>query len=322
MAKGKFRLRRRVLFVCIVAAALTFTTLGVAACGSSSSPSSTSSASATVGVPNPLTGIAAPTEDATLAALVPKALRDKGYISVGTDATYAPKEFVAADGHTLIGTDIDFAYAVGDVLGIKMRFVQASFDSLIPSILNGKFDLGDSSAAPTPAREKVVTFVTTDYSGEGLLIRKADVGKYSKLTDFSGQTVAALRGSLEVQDAQTASAQLKAAGKPGITIQVYPDGNSAFLALNSGRVAAVFADTPSVSYQATQSKGAMVVVGPVYRAGLEGMFMTKTSGLDAPLVRAMNELIANGTYQKILQKWNEGSSALKTSVINPKTEQG
>jgi polar amino acid transport system substrate-binding protein len=322
MVTGRSRFRcRSVAFM--VAAALIFAILGLAACGSSSTSSSaTTDASATPGALNPLTGVAAPAEDASLAALVPKALRDKGYIAVGTDATYAPKEFVAADGHTLIGTDIDFAYALGDVLGIKMKFVQASFDSLIPSILNGKFDLGDSSAAPTPAREKVVTFVTTDYSGEGLLIRKADANKYSKLTDFSGQTVAVLRGSLEVQDAQAATAQLKAAGKPGITVQVYPDGNSAFLALNSGRAAAVFADTPSVSYQATQSKGAMVVVGPVYRAGLEGMFMTKTSGLDVPLVRAMNELIADGTYQKILQKWNEGSSALKTSVINPKSEQG
>ncbi len=320
MLTGRSRFRGRMLAGCL---ALVVAALGLGACGSSS-PSSTASAGAgvTAGPLNPLTGVAAPAEDANLAALVPKALRDKGYIAVGTDATYAPKEFVAADGHTLIGTDIDFAYAIGDVLGIKMKFSQASFDSLIPSILNGKFDLGDSSAAPTPAREKVVTFVTTDYSGEGLLIRKADASKYGKLADFSGQTVAILRGSLEAQDAQAASDRLKAAGKSGITVQVYPDGNSAFMALNSGRAAAVFADTPSVSYQATQSKGAMIVVGPVYRAGLEGMFMTKSSGLDRPLVRAMNELIANGTYQKILQKWNEANAALKTSVINPKSEQG
>jgi polar amino acid transport system substrate-binding protein len=314
---------RRHLMLAIAAVAMTALVAGLSACGSSS-PSSASSASASTSTAalNPLDGVTAPAKDPALAALVPQALRDKGYISVGTDATYAPKEFMAADGHTVVGTDIDFAYALGDVLGIKMKFVTASFDSLIPSIVNGKFDLADSSAAPTPEREKVVTFVTTDYSGEGLLIRKADVGKVSKLADLSGQTVAVLRGSLEVQDVQKASAQAKAAGKPGMTVQVYPDGNSAFLALNSGRAAAVFADTPSVSYQATQSKGAMVVVGPVYRAGLEGMFMSKSSGLAEPLVKAMNELIANGTYQQILKKWNEGSSALKSSVINPKSEQG
>ena len=87
---------------------------------------------------------AAATTDAELAALIPEAVADDGVIVVATDASYTPNEFFAEDNTTLIGMDIDLGTALGDVLGLEVRFENAPFDS-IPGLESGKFELGMSS---------------------------------------------------------------------------------------------------------------------------------------------------------------------------------
>lgn len=289
--------------------------------GTSSNAADAAQAAHTSGL-NPLTGVAAPAKDAALAAQVPAKYRSKGALVVGTDATLAPKEFIGSDNKTMQGLDIDLVYAVGDVLGIKMNFTNSAFDTLIPGVQNGRFDLVNSSAAPTPEREKIVDFVTTDYSGEQLLVKKTNAGTIHSLADLCGHAAAVQRGSLEQQDLQTQSTTCKSQGKQAITINVFPDATSVNLALNSGRVDAAFMDVPVSAYQAKQSSGALVTVGPIVRAGLEGMFMPKNSGLAQPIVAAMNKLIDDGTYGKIFAKWGLSQSVLKKSVVNPATEQG
>ena len=95
-------------------------------------------------------------KSAKLAAEVPKALRTKA-VTFAMDATYAPDEFIAANGHTILGMDADLAKAIGQVLGIKVKLVNASFDTIIPSLLSGRYDVGLSSFTDTKAREKQVT---------------------------------------------------------------------------------------------------------------------------------------------------------------------
>ncbi|MEV5707724.1 ABC transporter substrate-binding protein [Actinoallomurus sp. NPDC052274] len=289
------------------------------ACGNGSATDGGSAKAADLG---PMQGIPTPAKDAKLAALVPQAIQTKGEITVGTDATLAPKEFVAEDGKTIQGVDIDMVYAAAGVLGLKVRLQNLNFQSLIPAVTNGKFDLGNSSAAPTPEREKVLDFVTTDYSGESLLVRKEDAKTITGLGDLCGKTVAVVQGSLELTDAQDQNKKCTQAGKPAVTTQAFPDQSSANQSLGSGRTQVLFADYPVTAYQAEQSHGALVTVGPIIRAGLEAMFMKKGSGLAQPLVGAMNKLIADGTYAKILAKWGQQKSALTKSVVNPPTEKG
>jgi polar amino acid transport system substrate-binding protein len=185
---------------------------GLSACGTSSSTASGSTGSASTGATaaaagglNPLTGVAAPAKDAALAAEVPATFQKKGALTVGTDATLAPKEFMAADNKTMQGLDLDLTYAVGDVLGLKMNFTNSAFDTLIPGVQNGRFDLVNSSAAPTPEREKVVDMVTTDYSGEQLLVKADNAGSIKGLDDLCGRPVGVQRGSLEAEDLQAQS---------------------------------------------------------------------------------------------------------------------
>jgi polar amino acid transport system substrate-binding protein len=295
--------------------------VSVSGCSTGSSASTTAAdagSSTTDKAPNELSGIDTPAEyDEKIAKSVPEEYRDG--LTVGTDATMAPKEFLAEDGKTFTGLDIDFTYAIGNVLGVKMNFVNAGFDTLLPGVQNGRYDFVASSAAPTLEREKVVDFVSVDRSGESLLTKKADADSIKDIESLCGRVAGAIKGSLQVEDLAEQSDKCVAAGDKAIETSLFPDASAVNLALKSSRVDVAFFDTPTSAYQAKNSHGDLVVVGPIYRAGLEGVFMKQGGGLAEPVAAAVNELIESGTYQELLDKWGLSDSAIETAYVNPAT---
>ena len=102
--------------------------------GGSSSGSASGSGSASAAA---LLSVSA---DATLAAQVPEAIKSTGKLSFGTDASYAPNEFIGPDGSTIEGFDIDLGNAVAQKLGLQATWANAGFDSLIVGVTNGKYN--------------------------------------------------------------------------------------------------------------------------------------------------------------------------------------
>ena len=141
------RTRRLALVIFVLAIGA----LVVAGCGSSKKSTTT----ATATTPN-----AAASADPAVEKQVPAAVKNKGTLTVAADATYAPNEFIATDGHTVIGMDADLATALAQKMGLKAKVVNQTFDSIIPGIQAGKYGMGASSFTDTKEREKVVDFVT------------------------------------------------------------------------------------------------------------------------------------------------------------------
>ncbi len=90
----------------------------LADCGSSSSSSSTATTSS-----------GSASADAAIAAKVPAAIKAKGTLTVATEAQYAPNEFLASDGHTIIGMDPDMLTALAEVMGLKVELRQRELRS-------------------------------------------------------------------------------------------------------------------------------------------------------------------------------------------------
>jgi ABC-type amino acid transport substrate-binding protein len=98
--------------------------------------------------------------DAALVAKLPAKIKSAGQIVVGTDATYAPNEFLNADGKTVQGMDVDLFNAVMQKFGIKVEWTPASFDSIITGVQGGKYDVGVSSFTINNDRMKQVNMVS------------------------------------------------------------------------------------------------------------------------------------------------------------------
>jgi len=252
----------------------------------------------------------------SVAALVPAAIKSKGSLTVAADATYAPNEFIGSDGHTVVGMDADLAKALGQVMGLKVNMVNATFDTIIPGIASGKYDLGASSFTDTKARQHTVNFVTYFVAGTSFYVKTSGGPNIRSLADLCGHKVAMEKGTTQQADAQAQNTKCKSAGKPAVSLQIFNDQNAVNLALSSGRAQVAMADSPVAAYQVKKSGGTFKLTGKSYGTAPYGIAMAKNSGLDKPVLAAMKVLIANGTYMKILKKWGIEAGAISKPVIN------
>jgi polar amino acid transport system substrate-binding protein len=209
----------------------------VTGCGGGGN-ATTSAASATT------TGTTTSTVNSQIAAEVPAKVKSKGTLTVAADATYAPNEFIGANGKTVEGMDPDLADALAGVLGLKIKVVNASFDTIIPGLASGKYDLGMSSFTDSKEREKVVDFVTYFSAGTSFYVKAAGGPTINSLADLCGHSVSVERGTVQADDSTAQSKKCKAAGKAAVTVHVFPDQNAANLALSSGRGVVGQGDAP------------------------------------------------------------------------------
>jgi polar amino acid transport system substrate-binding protein len=299
----------RKLVAAIGAAVLVLVAL--AGCGSSSSSSTSASTS---------TGSSETSgADASIAAQVPAAIKSKGTLTVASDATYAPLEFVDSDGHTVIGMDPDLMDAIGAKMGLKVKFVNATFDTIIPGLAAGKYDLGASSFTDTKEREKTVDFVDYFTAGISFYAKSSSDPGVETVEDLCGKSVSVEKGTVEQEESEAQSKKCTKAGKPAVKVLTYPDQNGANLALSSGRAEIGMADSPIADYQVKQSNGAFKLVGKEYEAAPYGLAIPKSNGLTKSVQAALKAVIADGTYAKILAKWGLQSGSLTTAAIDGAT---
>jgi polar amino acid transport system substrate-binding protein len=255
-------------------------------------------------------------QDPAIASQVPAAIKQKGTLTVAADATYPPDEFIASDGHTVIGMDADFAKALAEVMGLKASVQNVTFDAIIPGLAAGKYDLGMSSFTDTKEREQTVDFVTYLQAGSSIYV-KADGGPdLTSLDALCGHKVAAERGTTQSDQIDEQDKKCKTEGKPGVTPVILPDQNGVNLAVTSGRADAAMADSPVASYIAEKSNGQLKVTGGPFPPEPYGIAIPKNSGLAQPVLAAVKALIADGTYTKILDYWGLQAGAIDNPTIN------
>jgi polar amino acid transport system substrate-binding protein len=293
--------------------------LALAGCGGSSS--TTSSGTAGGAAPGSSKPAAHVTKDAALAAKVPSAISSDGKITVGTDATYAPNEFLAQDGKTVIGFDVDLFDAVAAKLGLKATYVPTPFGSIIPGITSGKYEIGVSSFTINSDREKQANMVSYFSAGTLWGTKRGNPAKVDP-NDACGAKVAVQKATVQADDVTARSAKCRSAGKPTIQIDQYQGQDQATAAVVSGKDQAMLADSPVIAYATIQTKGQLQLLGKVYDSAPYGMVVAKKDTAFAGAVRdAVASLIADGTYKKVLDSWHVGFGAIGKPQVNPPAAQ-
>jgi len=281
--------------------------LALSACGSSSlsTPDTTPKATASQAV------------DPALAAKLPAKIKTAGKIVVGTDSSYAPNEFLDADGKTVKGWDVDLFNAVAQKFGVTVEWKPAKFDSIITGIQGGKYDVGVSSFTINDSRKKQVNMVS--YYNAGTQWAAAP-GNPKKVDPDSpcGLKVAVQKGT--VQQEEDLPAKIKAcatSGKP-IDVQVYDGQDQATAAVATGKADAMLADSPIVGYAIKQSGGKMDAVGEVYDAAPYGYVVPKAQTEFAQaLTDALKATEASGDYKKALANYGAEAGAISDFAVNP-----
>ena len=294
-----------------VAAAMTTAAL-LAGCGSSGSASSSKSSAGTTLAPG------TPAVDPSAVAQLPGAIKSKGSLTVAMDATYAPDEFVAPDGRTIIGMDADMMQAVGQVLGLKINLVNATFNTIIPGLLSGKYDIGASSFTDTKQREGQVDFVTYASFGEGYYVPANSTQTFAGLDSLCGHKVSVESGTTEESDAQAQAKTCTTAGKATVTVLSFQDQNQANLAVSSGRADLGFSDSQVAAYIVQQANGQFKLSGQPFSTAPYGLAIPK-NGMAQAVLAAVKDLMSDGAYTKVLAKWATQAGAITNPVVNGAT---
>ncbi|HEY0000293.1 MAG TPA: ABC transporter substrate-binding protein [Actinoplanes sp.] len=290
---------RRAILGMAAAAALT---LSMAACGSEtdepgSAPAPTTSA------------------DTSLADKVPADIKAAGKLTVGTDSSYAPNEFLASDGKTVEGFDVDLFNAVAQKLGLSTAWQSATFDSIIPGVTTKKYNVGVSSFTINADRLKEVNMISYFSAGTQWA---AKTGVAINADDACGKKIAVQTATVQVDDLTARSKKCTEAGQAKITIDQYQKQSDATNAVVTGKDEAMLADSPIVAYAVKQTGGKLALVGDIYDSAPYGYVVGKDQTEFADLLaQAVQALIADGTYQQVLDKWGVTAGAITAPAVNP-----
>ncbi|MER6629983.1 ABC transporter substrate-binding protein [Streptomyces sp. NPDC000987] len=270
----------------------------------------------------------ASTSTAPLADKLPQSIRDKGVIKVGSDIAYAPVEFKDSSGNT-VGIDPDIAAAMGKQLGVKFDFENGTFDTLITGLRSKRYDIAMSAMTDTKDRQEGIDSDTGKKVGEGvdfvdyftagvsIYTKKGDDQGIKTWSDLCGKKIAVQRGTVS-EDLAKSEAKKCPSGKK-LAMESFDNDQQAQTRVRAGGADAGSSDFPVTAYAVKTSGGGkdFQIVGEQVEAAPYGIAVAKgNTQLRDALKAALDAIIKNGEYDKIIQKWGVGDGALKAAVIN------
>ncbi|MEE1757267.1 ABC transporter substrate-binding protein [Streptomyces sp. SP18CS02] len=264
---------------------------------------------------------------APLFAKLPEEIKKSGVIKVGTDAAYAPME--SMEGNKVVGIDPEIGAALGEKLGVKFDFQNGKFDGLIGSLYSGRVHIVMSGMTDNKDRQqgldegkktgKGVDFVDYFQSGTAILVKKGNPEGIKTLDDLCGKKVAVQLGTTYADAAKAQSAKCKKDGKPELIIETPDTDAEAQVRVKAGGAVADLNDFPVAAHVAKTADGgtAFEIAGAPVDAGPFGIAVDKgNTQLRDAIKEAVDAIIADGTYKKILDKWGASESAIDKAVIN------
>jgi polar amino acid transport system substrate-binding protein len=248
--------------------------------------------------------------------LLPAAMKESKTIKVGVSPNSPP--LLRAEGEKTIGIIPDLAKEVEQILGIKLEMVPMDYAGLVPALQSDRIDLNWSVINDTEERQKTMDFVDFLRSDHGFLVLKGNPKNIVSAEALCGTRAGTVKGGLDQAFLEEQQVKCKEAGMPEMELKLYNNRQDIQTAMQSGKVDAFLGIRPSHLYQAqTVKDGTVFEVAPGdYIPGIFGMALTKkNTGLRDALQGAIKQTVREGTYGKILEKYDLVDAGLTEDQI-------
>ncbi|MFD8921606.1 ABC transporter substrate-binding protein [Streptomyces sp. NPDC059569] len=258
-------------------------------------------------------------KNASLAALLPEDVRKRGTVRIASSVGAPPSAYYPdASTSRPAGLDIDIADAVGTVLGLRLTREEASFEAILPALGSGKYDVGTGNFGVTDVRRKTIDFVTYINDGQGFAVRADDksLDEVTRLDQLCGKTVGVGAGTTFEATLNSRKGVCADAGRKPYKVSVYSENGALLTSLQQSRVDVVMSTINGLRYQAAQPAAGVRFLGEFHRLDV-GFAFAKGSPLLKAFQGAVDQLIDDGTYRRILDKWGTEDSAIEESQISP-----
>ncbi|MDI6022372.1 ABC transporter substrate-binding protein [Leucobacter sp. UT-8R-CII-1-4] len=248
--------------------------------------------------------------------MLPESILEKNTISVVTDPSQAPYEFVDDDDN-IVGINPDLAAEVAAVLGVKLEWARADFGGLITGVTTKRYDMMSEAMWDTEQRQEQIDFVDNLVSANNIVVAEGNPEGIKDLPDLCGKDVSTLEGSMMVELFE--EYQPKCGGNP-INVLIAPTTADQLLWLSTGRAVATIANPIVTEFGLEQgsARGIEVVPGEGYLRNNYGWgFHKDNTELRDAVAAAIQHLIETGVYDEVMDKWKvSDNSRLDQVEIN------
>lgn len=254
--------------------------------------------------------------DEEIAAMLPTEIADKGTLTVGSDAAYAPAEFIDVDGETPVGFDVDMVTAVAAVLGLDAEVESAAFDGIIPAI-GSKYDVGVSAFTITDERTAEANMISYAVAGSQFGVAAGNPEDFDP-ESLCGTTIGVQTSTIQDDELTAATQACEDEGEEPIEVVRYESQADVTTNLVGGKLQAMYADSPITAYAVEQTSGEVETVGEIRDAAPYGIVVSQDDEeLTEAVQAALQKLIDDGTLEEIFAGWGSEDVVVDEAELNP-----
>jgi polar amino acid transport system substrate-binding protein len=240
-------------------------------------------------------------------------VKQRGELVCATEMEFPPFDFLVNNVYT--GVDRDLIDEVGKDLGVKVKYIDLPWTSVLPGLEAKKFDFVIAPVTITQERMKRYSFTVPIADATAALMKRADDKSINKPEDIAGKTVGGQKGTAQLAQLQDWAKKLP---KP-VTLKEYVDNNQSYADLAAGRLDASVNSLPNLAYAASQRPDTFAVVLPPFGQPTYFSWVgrlddkTLTDAISASLVKMQED----GRMAVIQKKWFGQAVALPKTVPTP-----
>ncbi len=222
---------------------------------------------------------------------------EEGKLTMATNAEFPPYEF--REGDKIVGIDAEVAGLIAEKLGLELEIADVDFESIIPGVQSGKYDMGMAGMTVTEDRQKKVNFSTSYAKGIQVVIVKED-SDIKSIDDLTGKKIGAQQGTTGYI---YASDTPENGGYGEENVIGYQNGALAVEALKGGKVDCVIIDNEPAKAYVAANEGLKILDTEFTNEDYAICFSKKNDELQKKVNDALEELIADGSLQKVVDKY-------------------
>lgn len=263
--------------------------------------------------------IPAQTVNEEVRALVPEAIRDRGYMVAVNNGSYPPYDIVLSPSE-IEGASADLAVAIGQIMGVEIRHQTVSgLAAMLSGFDAGRYDMSVGPIGDFPDRRTKIDFIDWVQEYVAFAVQKGNPHNIQKLDDVCGLNIAVMAAGSAERVLKKKAEECEAAGKPTI-VQSFQDQNGAILAVRSKRADGFFSGQAPLTYFVGQVPGLLDLAAANLPNGFgdiyQGAIAPKDSDLGKAILASFEILVENGTYSKIMTKWGLERNMLEKPGVN------
>lgn len=230
-----------------------------------------------------------------------------GVLTMATNATFPPYEYV--EGGKVVGIDADIAAAIAEKLGLELQIEDMEFDSIIESVKGGKADIGLAGMTVTPEREEEINFTESYATGVQVVIVSEDndtiagTNEDLQLIDADGNVLEGTIIGVQRNTTGDLYTTWYMEDEGLATIDRYSKGTDAVQALKTGKVDCVVIDNEPAKSFVAEAEGLKILEAEYVEEMYAGAMSKDNDELFQAVNAALKELIEDGTVQAIIDKY-------------------